>query len=298
MELKDLAVEAFIVLRNELIDENGKPKQFWLREKRNTQDDPFDEYIHSLLKENLENINCTKAPGPLITPDIVLWRPSLINKVSDKTEIKDERLILGIEIKKLERRSGKVARPTGIDYNTTPPCGIIRIYDKNDNPIDIRGYYLFACLEKDDLAQKYQVTALVLCDGNLLNQDFDLYLRAIGRREKEIGLGTYGNGANRNRPMFIFSNPLGVQELDYSVSLIHANSNLEHYYPNLKLVYKITRTAKSGETFTFYCYRIKTDVPKNWEVKELKDPFPIPARARKTQSRGRFRLPIELGGFK
>ena len=34
-----------------------------------------------------------------------------------------------------------------------------------------------------------------------LNQDFDLYLAIVGAREKQIGLGTYGDGVNRQRPM-------------------------------------------------------------------------------------------------
>jgi len=293
-KISDIVIEVFIALRKELFSEEGEPKQFHLREKRNTQDDPFDEYIHNLLREHLKDVRCTKAPGPLITPDIVLWRPELLNKISNK--VKDTKLIVGIEVKKLERtKNGKVARPSGLDYNTTPPCGIIRIYDKDDTPIDIRGYYLFVCLERAHSPQQYQVTALTLCDGSVLNQDFSLYLNAVGHREKEIGLGTYGNGANRNRPMFIFSNPLGAQELDYSVSLIHADANLERLYSSLRLVYEIVRTAKNGETYTFYCYRLKNDVPGSWEVKRLRDPFPVPTRVRETQSRGKFRLPIRIG---
>ena len=293
-EISDIVIEVFIALRKELFNEEGEPKQFHLREKRNTQDDPFGEYIQNLLREHLKDVRCIKAPGPLITPDIVSWRPELLNKISNK--VKDTKLIVGIEVKKLERtKNGKVARPSGLDYNTTPPCGIIRIYDKDDTPIDIRCYYLFVCLERANSPQQYQVTALTLCDGNVLNQDFSLYLKAVGHREKEIGLGTYGNGANRNRPMFIFSNPLGAQELDYSVSLIHADANLELLYPSLRLVYEIVRTAKKGETYTFHCYRLKNDVPESWEVKRLRDPFPVPTRVRETQSRGKFRLPIIIG---
>ena len=50
----DLPVEAFIVLRNELFKKNGEPKQFHLRDKRGTQDDPFDEHIHELLQKNIK----------------------------------------------------------------------------------------------------------------------------------------------------------------------------------------------------------------------------------------------------
>jgi hypothetical protein len=33
------------------------------------------------------------------------------------------------------------------------------------------------------------LTALCLVDGNVLNEDFDLYLSITGEREKRIGLG-------------------------------------------------------------------------------------------------------------
>ena len=291
----DLPVEAFIVLRNELFKKNGEPKQFHLRDKKGTQDDPFDEYIHELLQKNIKNIECTKAPGPLITPDLVIWRPDLVKKASKNGLKDDAALIVGIEVKKIERtKGGKVARHSGLDYNTTPPCGTIRIFDEKDNPIDIRGYYLFTCLERGDSEQKNKVTAMCLCDGNVLNEDFELYLYAVGRREKEIGLGSYKDGANRNRPMFIFVNPLGANEIDRSVTLIHPDPNLEAKYPGLKIVYKLTRTGKNGSKRTFHCARYKDDVPPDWEIKDLNDPFPVPERVKETQSRGKFRLPFRV----
>ena len=69
----------------------------------------------------------------------------------------------------------------------------------------------------------YYVSAMTLYDSSILNDDFDLY--SEWGHEKEINLGTYGDGANRNRPMLIFSNPLGpifwmdkqlISELDLS----------------------------------------------------------------------------------
>jgi len=70
----DLAVETFLLLRNKFFDAKGNPVSFPLRDKRNTQDDPLDEYISEILKRDLpSNATCIKAPGPLIT-----WRPSYL----------------------------------------------------------------------------------------------------------------------------------------------------------------------------------------------------------------------------
>jgi hypothetical protein len=128
--------------------------------------------------------------------------------------------IVAIEVKKLERtQSGTITRPSGMDYNTTPPCGTVRVYDSSGAALDIRGFDLFVCQEAVlNQSGKYQLSALVLCDGNLLNEDFDYYLSIVGERVKEIGLGTYGNGANRTRPMLIFSNRLSTPQLDHNVT--------------------------------------------------------------------------------
>jgi len=81
--------------------------------------------------------------------------------------------------------------------------------------VDVRGFYLFVCTENaPDNIRELVLTAMCLVDGNVINEDFDLYLSITGEREKELGLGSYGDGANRNRPMLIFSNPLGIRELD------------------------------------------------------------------------------------
>lgn len=139
----------------------------------------------------------------------------------------------------------------------------------------------------------YKLSALALCDGNVLNEDFDLYLSAVGQREKEIGLGTYGNGANRHRPMFIFANPLGIPELDNAVTLVHSDSTLAERETGLRTAHRLIRAAK-GEERIFYCYRLAAEIGTSHSITDLKNPFPTPSsRSIRTQSRGRFRLPIE-----
>jgi hypothetical protein len=291
----DLTLKAFTILREHFFDQKGTPKAFLLREKRNTQDDPLDGYICGVLRNHLQDSECVPAPGPLTSPDLVLFRPDRCNGTPRAALRDDLTRIVGVEVKKLERMpSGSVARPSGLDYNTTPPCGTIRVYDMNDNPLDIRGFYLFVCQEQEPgTANTYKLSALVLCDGNVLNEDFDLYLSAVGQREKEIGLGTYGNGANRNRPMFIFANPLGVPELDHAATLIHPDSALAEGETGLRMAYRLIRTAKGGER-AFYCYREAEDVGASHSITDLVDPFPTPlSRSTRTQNRGKFRLPIQ-----
>jgi hypothetical protein len=290
----DLTVEAFMILREHFFGQDGMSKPFPLREKRNTQDNPLDEYICNVLGNHLQNSECVPSPGPLISPDLVLLRLERCIDVPKASLRNDLTRIVGVEVKKLERaRSGSVARRSGLDYNTTPPCGTIRVYDVNNSPLDIRGFYLFVCQEPD-AENTYRLSALVLCDGNVLNKDFDLYLAAVGAREKEIGLGTYGNGVDRNRPMFIFANPLGVPELDHAATIIHPSLTLVESWRNLRMAHRLIRMAEDGERI-FYCYRLAVDIAANHVTTDLKNPFPTPSsRSTRTQSRGRFRLPIEL----
>lgn len=291
----DLLAEMFVVLREAFFREDAVPKAYQLRDKRNTQDDPFDERVHRVLSKGLPaGTLCVKAAGPLITPDLVITRPALCGGVSRAALLGDLTRIAALEVKKLERtRGGAIARPSGMDYNTTPPCGTVRVYDRDGRPLDIRGFYLFVCQEPvEGTPRGYRLSALVLCDGNLLNADFEYYLSIVGERIKEIGLGTYGDGANRTRPMLIFANPLGAAELDRKATLIHPGSDLHHRFPQLRRVGLIRRTIPAGGQRQFHCYRVGHDVPAEHRDFELVDPFPLPAREERTQPRGRFRLDV------
>jgi hypothetical protein len=181
-----------------------------------------------------------------------------------------------------------------MDYNTTPPCGTVRVYDADGAPLDVRGFYVFVGQEAvEGEPRRYRLSALALCDGNLLNADFAYYLSVVGQREKEVGLGTYGDGANRNRPMLIFGNPLGASELDRKVTLVHARANLEEEVSALQHVGVIRRTVPQGDSREFHCYRWRQDVAERHVDFEVVDPFPSPVRAETTQPRGRFRLDLQ-----
>ena len=223
-------------------------------------------------------------------------RPQLCYGVPRTVLAVDLERIVGVEVKKLERtRGGPIARASGLDYNTTPPCGTIRIYDRAGVPLDIRGFYLFVCQEAiPGQPGYYQLSALALCDGNILNADFAYYLSVVGQRTKEIGLGTYKDGANRSRPMLIFANPLGTSELDHSVTLIHVKDDVDKEFAQLRHVGRIQRTIPGGVGDTFHCYRLQQDIPEGHVDFELFDPFPSPARTERTQPRGRFRIDLRL----
>ena len=313
---RDLSVEVFLALRDHFFDARAVPRSYALRDKRNTQDDPLDEYICQVLQSALPSGVKVESSGPLVTPDLVAYRPRACSQAS-RTDLRvSPKRIIALEIKKLERgASGRVARASGLDYNTTPPCGTVRIYDLYGNSLDVKGCYLFLCQEPaPDVPRTYHLTSLVLCDGDLLNEDFDYYISIVGRRFKEIGLGTYGDGANRLRPMLIFSNPLGAPFLDRQSTLIHARADLHAEYPGLSRVGAVVRSVPSEresesitarttmehdlggqgrlETRTFHCYRDRRDVAPDYEPFHERDPFPMPRRSRETISRGQFAINI------
>lgn len=289
--MSDLTVAAFQALRNRFFDQQGKPIPFALRSKLNTQDDPFDEFLATDVLTGLPGVQCVKATGPLITPDMALYRPDQIKGLEYGRLDNDLNRLVAIEVKKLERTSqGGVARASGLDFNTTPPCGRVRVYNRDERPITIRGFYLFVCLETTPGGNI--LTALALVDGDLLNTDYDLYMSIVGEREKRINLGSYGDGADRARPMLIFSNPLGVSELDHAVTLVHPSGDLADGGSPLKKIHEIRRRTREGGANRFFAYRDKRDAPATAQATLLDDPFPTPEREAKTRPRGRFRLPI------
>jgi len=227
---------------------------------------------------------------------MVLYRPDRCTGTDPLAFANDGDRIVGIEVKKLERTAqGRVARASGLDYNSTPPCGRVRVYDAAGRAGDIRGFYLFLCLEQAPAgAEGVVISALCLVDGNALNEDFDLYLSITGERKKRIGLGTYGDGADRARPMLIFADPLGVAALDHRAMLIHPDASLSRSTPDLALAYRLHRPLPDGNVRTFHCYRTRSDTPRDWLVSDLRDPFPVPTRDPRTRPRGRFKLPFHL----
>ena len=286
------------------------PKSYTLRDKLNTQDDPLDEYICEALLLALPSGVKVAASGPLVTPDLVVSpAESSAIKHPEPTSGQVRSEFSAWRSRKLETHGNPVALPARRVWTTTPRR-LAAPYGSTTSTAMTWTSRAATCLSaknpRTDAPRTYRLTALVLCDGDLLNEDFDYYMSIVGRRSKEIGLGTYGDGANRVRPMLIFSNPLGTPFLDRQATLIHARADLEHEHPILRRIGVIERSipgetdsgtlasrppmeqTSSGEFRTFHCYRDKRDVPANTELFHKRDPFPIPRRSKKTAARGRF----------
>ena len=300
---RDLSAEVFSALRELFFSSDGIPIPYSLRPKENVQDDPLDELVVNRLSQHFHtnelDIGVVRSPGPLISPDFLVFRPSLVNDNTYAAPAADPSTLLAVEVKKLERTpSGKVARASGMDYNTTPPCGTVRVYASDGTPLTVPSSYLFVCQESRH-DRTFAITALTLCDGNALNDDFELYLSIVGQRNKEIGLGTYGDGVNRLRPMLIFSNPLGSNLFNHATMLIHERHDLANRFGNLQLAGAFSRSPKNDSLAerVFHCYRDSRDTMEA-DVFHVRDPFPVPVRSTVTQRRGRFLLPWSLKGSK
>lgn len=115
--LSNLVVDAFLILRDIFFDNNGVPIPYPLRDKRNTQDDPLDEYIAQVLSDKFADAVCIKAPGPLISPDLVLLRPEICEGVPRESLANDLTKIVAIEVKKIEReKSGRIRDNTSLRF--------------------------------------------------------------------------------------------------------------------------------------------------------------------------------------
>ncbi|MFD8383200.1 hypothetical protein ACFV2X_32620 [Streptomyces sp. NPDC059679] len=293
----DLPAIAFTILSENFFDHEGRPVPFRLRDKRNTQDDPFDEYVTDLLREELpKEVIVLRADKPLVSPDAVIARPEEYELLRTGGVDYDPRAIFGLEVKKVDLgRNGKPARSTGLDYNSTPPCATVRVYAEDGVEIRIPGYYLFVALQGDEEGGTVRVHSMVLVAGAVLNKDVDLYDRITGTRIKEIGLGTYGDGANRVRPMLLFSNPLGWEWMLGAATLISERNNLADEQP-LVHVRDMTRAVSPGVFELFHCYRLAKLSPPAEETAH--NPFPQPEkRKEETAQRGRFEVDLRTLTF-
>jgi hypothetical protein len=288
----DLPAIAFTILSERFFDDQGRSVPFQLRDKRNTQDDPFDEYVTDLLREELpKEVLVLRADKPLVSPDAVIARPEEYELLKAGGADYDPRAIFGLEVKKVDLgRNGKPARSTGLDYNSTPPCATVRVYAEDGSEVRIPGFYLFVALEGNEEGGAVRVHSMVLVAGAVLNKDVDLYDRITGTRTKEIGLGTYGDGANRVRPMLLFSNPLGWDWMLGAATLINERNDLADEQP-LVHVRDMTRVVSPGVFELFHCYRLAKLSPPVEET--ARDPFPQPAKRREeTAQRGRFEIDL------
>ncbi|MEU1086021.1 hypothetical protein ABZ401_04165 [Streptomyces sp. NPDC005892] len=294
----DLPAAAFEALVECLFDMDGNPLPFSLRGKGETQDDPFDEHIADILEKSLPSeLRVLRAGKPLVSPDIVLARPEEYQILSRGGKDFDTRSIVAIEVKKVspDKKTGRPARASGMDYNSTPPCQTVRLYSPRNEKILVPAFYLFALLGQAGGTQVY-VESMALVAGSALSKDTELYDRITGRRKKAIGLGTYGDGADRQRPMLVFANPLGWPWMHGKATLISERDDLHAESNSLAHVREITRPWRAnGEDMDrverFHCYRLAA---LDSQVEDsAEDPFPTPRnRTEETAQRGRFKIDL------
>ncbi|WP_157251979.1 hypothetical protein [Nonomuraea typhae] len=285
----DLPASVFAILAQEFFDTTGAPVPFSLAGKGNTQDDPFDRHVAEILKDRLPADSLVvSAHKPLVSPDVVIARPEEYDLLTQGGADYDTRAIFGLEVKKVNLTANRTsARGSGMDYNTTPPCATIRVYTNRGKEIRIPGFYLFVVLEKALSPGDVFVHSLALVAGAALNKDVELYDKVTGRRKKAIDLGTYGDGLDRQRPMLVFSNPLGWSWMLNAATLISERDDLAMEQP-ITLVREIVRTTRLPDVAeTFHCYRLSALHPALEEP--AVDPFPQPKnRTEETTPRGRF----------
>ncbi|WZH50494.1 MAG: hypothetical protein PIR53_10690 [Nocardioides alkalitolerans] len=287
----DLAAAAFAALAAEFFEEDGSPIRFELRDKRQTQDDPFDEHVAAVLSARLpESVKVFGSAGPLISPDVVLARQEETALLLRGGGEPDSRHVIGIEVKKLNSTgAGRAARATGMDYNSTPPCQTIKVETEAGRELRVPATYLFVELVLVE-SNEFYLRSLALVAGSALNEDVELYDRITGVRQKAIGLGTYGDGLDRQRPMLVFANPLGWDWLQDAATLIHPTGGLDDEQ-DLELRRTMVRTTTDGDKRTFGCYRLRES--PGHPLPDAVAPFRT-SRNRRTETtqRGRFRISL------
>ncbi|TDC33025.1 hypothetical protein [Micromonospora sp. KC213] len=287
---RDLAAAIFAALTEEFFDVDGAPIPFQLRDKRNTQDDPVDELVGEVLRRRLpDGILVFSSGKPLVSPDLVVARPEETKLLIEGGADLDARRIVAVEVKKVNSdAAGRAARSTGIDYNSTPPCSTVKVESSTGRLLRVPAFYLFLLL--CPYAERTIVRTLALVAGAVLNEDTNLYDEITGIRKKSIGLGTFGDGLDRQRPMLVFANPLGWDWLHGKATLLHQREDLADEQ-DLVRVREVKRYAADGSPRTFWCYRSKHSGVTVY-VKAV-DPFPTPSkRTTETTPRGRFRIDL------
>lgn len=289
----DLAGAVFAALAAEFFTADGQPTVFKLRFKRQTQDDPFDEYAGEILRRRLpDGIRVLLSGKPLVSPDLVVARPEEAQVLMQGGGDLDSRYIIAIEVKKLNWDAPGVGRGTGMDYNSTPPCSTVKVETNNGQLLRIVAFYLYVVLQlRDD--DQVVANSMALVSGAALNEDIDLYDAITGIRQKRIGIGSYGDGIDRQRPMLVFANPLGWPWLIGHVTLVHPSHNLEAEQ-NIEMRRRMYRRTREGETREFFCYRIAREEVGEPEP-DVTEPFPTPAnRKTDTTPRGRFKIALAV----
>ncbi len=244
----------FYTLCKHFFDENGTKKKFKIENKVSVISDPFVEYI----SENIvfeDSVKMHIAPS-YVSPDILFYSGNMDT-------------LFGLEVKTSKSKSG------GINFNSSLPCGKI-IVDINEVEQIIPCYYLFVHLV--EINNENEVNSIMMVDGDFINSDFDLYIESIGIRKKKIDVGSYGDGINKQRNMFMFPNPLSIPGLRSERSTLIVKEELY----NQNYLGKVAIIQKTEEGQVFYAYQ---------SIRKLVGPFcDFSARTENTKPRNKLKL--------
>lgn len=178
-----------------------------------------------------------------------------------------------------------------MDYNSTPPCSSVRIESVTGAPLRIAAFYLYVLLRPQ--AGQLVVDSLALVSGAMVNEDTQLYDTVTGIRKKSIGIGSYGDGMDRQRPMLVFANPLGWPWLLGHMTLLHPDARLEAEQA-LRLRRRVYRRTLKGGQREFFCYRMASESVAT-EEPDVTEPFPTPKkRTQETIQRGKFKIKLAV----
>lgn len=256
-----LAPKIFYALCKHFFAEDGTKNHFQLDSKSTVVSDPFVEYLDKNILQDLKETKHVVAP-PHISPDLAFYEKNLY-----PTDL------LGIEVKTSKSKSGD------INFNSTPPCGkILMEVDGRDETVPC--YYLFVQLTplEDKGENIFDIGTMMLIDGDFINSDFELYLEATGVREKRIDLGSYGDGMDRQRPMFVFPNPLGISGIrsERSTLISKERFNSFDHDDEIGMVAILKRDDQK-----FFAYQA---------VRRLDGPFANVTRSTSTKARNKLKI--------
>lgn len=255
-----LVPKVFYKLCKHFFLEDGHKHRFKLPEKISVVSDPFVEYISKNVWKNIkygdEKVEIIVAP-PHVSPDIVFYTGNIDN-------------VFGLEVKTTKQISGDM------NFNSTPPCGQV-VVEINDKETIIPCFYLVVQLE--EIENEYEIGKMAMIDGDFINKDFNLYKEATGIREKRIDLGTYGDGMDRQRPMFVFPNPLGINGIRSERSTLISKYD---YLDNARWCKdELSKVAILNRDEPFYAYQA---------IRILNGPFSNVERSTETKQRQRLKL--------
>lgn len=253
--MSKLVPNIFYSLCKHFFLEDGTKLEFELASATKNISDPFVEYIENNLLKKIEAEHIVAPPH--ISPDLAFYQDP-------------KKDLFGIEVKTSKSRSGD------INFNSTPPCGKIVVSIDGKDAI-VPCYYLFVQLNQIE-EEKYDISSMMLIDGDFINSDFDLYMKAIGVREKKIDLGSYGDGMDRQRPMFVFPNPLGISGLRSERSTLISKERFtsKEVDDKIGLVATLDRDGQM-----FFAYQA---------VRNLKGPFTNVSRSTATKIRNKLKV--------